>query len=69
MGYDINWHVSDGDSVLNHPTYQVYSQQTFELLNLNEVKDQLRKALASNEAAPVVNYLSWLIRVLALVTP
>ena len=67
MAFDINWHVLDGDPVLKSPQYQTYSQKSFESMNINEVKTTLRAALASNESAGVVNYLSWLIRTLNLV--
>ena len=67
MGYEINWHANAGDPVLQSPQYQLYSQTSFELLDINQVKAALRKALASNESAGVVNYLSWVIRTLGLI--
>jgi len=67
MGYDINWFAEAGDPVLQSPQYQLYSQTSFELLDINQVKASLRTALASNESASVVNYLSWVIRVLGLI--
>jgi hypothetical protein len=67
LSYNINWHVMPGDPVLSSPQYQKYSQTSFEGLNINEVKTSLKAALASNESASVVNYLSWVIRVMTLV--
>ena len=56
-----------GDAVLLSPQYQTYSQKSFAALDSAEVKTALGNALASNESASVVNYLSWVIRVLQLV--
>jgi hypothetical protein len=56
-----------GDPVLVSPQYQLYSQKSFGTLDINEVKASLSAALASNESSSVVNYLSWVIRVLNLV--
>jgi hypothetical protein len=56
-----------GDPVLLSPQYQIYSQKSFADLNIAEVKTALGNALASNESASVVNYLSWVVRVLQLV--
>ena len=67
MSYNINWHVTAGDPVLLSPQYQTYSQKPFASLDVAEVKVALGKALASHESAGVVNYLSWVIRVLNLV--
>ena len=65
--YNINWHVMPGDPVLLSPQYQTYSQKPFGALDIIEVKAALGNALASNESASVVNYLSWVVRVLQLV--
>jgi len=56
-----------GDAVLLSPQYQIYSQKSFATLDIAEVKTALGNALASNESASVVNYLSWVVRVLNLV--
>ena len=67
MGYDINWRVSPGDPVLQHPLYQRYSSTTIGNLDASSVKQTLQGALADNESAAVISYLSWLLRVLQLV--
>jgi len=67
VGYDINWRVSPGDPVLQHPLYQRYASTTIGNLDAASVKAALQGALADNESAPVVAYLSWLLRVLQLV--
>ena len=66
MAYDINWHVNAGNAVLSSPQYQLYSQKTFQAININEVKASVKQALASNESAEVINYLCWLMRVFDL---
>ena len=67
MGYEINWHVNAGDDVLKSPFYQKYSVQVFGALNPVEIKGDITTALASNESAAVINYLCWLVRVVALI--
>jgi hypothetical protein len=66
MGYEINWHVNNGDPILSTPQYQKYSNTAFADITLAGVKGDLEQALASNETAPVVNYLCWLLRVVTL---
>ena len=67
MSTAINWSVSPGDPVLQHPLYQQYSNTVIGSLDAAQVKASLQGALADNESAAVVSYLSWLLRVLQLV--
>ena len=67
MSTAINWSVPPGDPVLQHPLYQKFASQTIGNLDATAVKQVLQGALADNESAPVVAYLSWLLRVLQLV--
>ena len=67
MGYEINWTAPPGDPVLQHPLYQRFSSTTIGSLDAAQVKGALQGALADNESASVISYLSWLLRVLALV--
>jgi len=67
MSTAINWSVSPGDPVLQHPLYQKFSSTTIGNLDASSVKATLQGALADNESAAVVSYLSWLLRVLQLV--
>ena len=64
----INWSVVPNDPVLSHPLYQKYAGTAFGSVSANAVKADLVVALASNESAPVIAYLCWLLRVIALVT-
>jgi len=56
-------------AILQHPLYQKYASQNYGSLDITDVRADLNTVLASNESAPVVAYLSGLIRVLQLVTP
>jgi len=69
MGYDINWTTNAGDPVLATPQYQKWSQYSITELvpHLIAIKTQLGEAKASQEASPVINYLSWLVRVVGLI--
>lgn len=67
MSTAINWSVPPGDPVLQHPLYQQYSNTVIGSLDAAQVKASLQGALADNESAAVVSYLSWLLRVLQLV--
>lgn len=67
MGWDINWHVSPGDPVLQHPVFQRFSSTTFGSLDVDDIKNAINAALADDQSAAVVSYLSWLLRVKALV--
>ena len=67
MSTAINWSVPPGDPVLQHPLYQRFSSSTIGSLDATSVKQTLQGALADNESAAVISYLSWLLRVLQLV--
>ena len=67
MSTAINWSVPPGDPVLQHPLYQRYASSTIGSLDATSVKQTLQGALADNESAAVIAYLSWLLRVLQLV--
>lgn len=69
MGYEINWSAEQGDPVLSTPQYQKYSNQTIGDLvaQAAELKTAIKDARASRESAAVINYLSWLLRSVALV--
>ena len=68
MAYEINWHVREGDtSLLQSPYYQKYASTDFANITASNVKTDIKACLASNESAAIVSYLSWLLRVLALV--
>jgi len=66
MGFEINWNVKKNDDVLLHPMYQKYSGQNIGAIVLPQVQTDLAGIKASNEAAPIANYLSWVIRTVKL---
>ena len=69
MGYEINWNASGASPVLGTPQYQKWSQYTVGELEplVLQIKTELKNARASRESQEVINYLSWLIRTVALV--
>ena len=69
MGYDINWHAAPGDPVLVTPQYQQWSQFSVGDLvgQAATIKTAIKEAKASRESAAVINYLSWLLRLIGLV--
>jgi hypothetical protein len=66
MAYEINWHVKPDDPILTNPLYQAYSSTAIGAIILPQIQGDLANILASNESAPVANYLSWVIRTLKL---
>jgi len=68
MGYEINWHTASGNTaLLQSPYYQKYATTIIGSINIESVKNDIQLCLASNESAAIIAYLSWLLRVLALV--
>jgi len=69
LGFNINWHTNANDPILKSPFYQKYSQYAFAELTppvVEDIKTDIQQARASNESASVINYLCWLLRVVAL---
>ena len=62
MAYDINWHTYAGDPLLRHPLYEKYRLKTLGTIDRAGVVADLNGVIMDNAAAPVVAYLSWLIR-------
>jgi hypothetical protein len=68
MAYAINWHTREGDTaLLNSPYYQKYNTTYIGALDATSIKNDIKACKASNESAAIISYLSWLLRVLALV--
>lgn len=63
VGYEINFNAPVGDPLMTHPVYLRYSSQTIGALDVASIKADLNGCLADRAAAPVVAYLSWLLRV------
>ncbi|MEE2647785.1 MAG: hypothetical protein VYC27_01665 [Candidatus Thermoplasmatota archaeon] len=62
MGYEINWHTYPNAPVLRHPLYEKYRLKTLANIDLTAVKADLNGVMMDVDSAPVVAYLSWLIR-------
>jgi len=68
VGYEINFSAPVGAKVLQHPLYQKYANQpALGSLDLAEVQADLAGCQMDAASAPIVAYLSWLIRCLQLV--
>lgn len=68
MGYEINWVAREGDATFfQSPYYQKYNNVKFGDITASDVKADIKLCLAQNESAAIVSYLSWILRVLALV--
>ena len=67
-GYEINWNTTSGNyRLFTHPLYIKYNSKTFETMNLNEIKQDLGKVMATYGSQEICAYLSWLIRSVTLV--
>ena len=65
MGYEINW--SATPRIKDHPLYQKYSVLSYNSITANDVKNDIKAALANAESAAIVNYLAGVLRIAALV--
>jgi len=63
VGYQINFNAPVGDPLMTHPLYLRFSSTAIGSVDVAEVKAALNACLADRDAAPVVAYLSWLLRV------
>lgn len=66
VGYEINFNAPVGDPLMTHPVYLRYSSQAIGDIDAAAVKSDLNGVVADRASAPVVAYLSWLLRVKAL---
>ena len=60
-GNGLAWYAADSADITNHAAYQTYSQQTFASIDANAVKAAIANSRGSAEAAPIVNYLRWIL--------
>jgi hypothetical protein len=59
------WYAADDAALTDHALYQSYSNTKLGALDVNAVKASLAVSYGSTEAAPIINYLRWLIDTLA----
>ena len=64
--WNINWYVDSSDSILESPFWSKYSNRPFDTIDPNDVKSDLAAMVPSRDSAAVVAYLSWILRVKAL---
>ena len=50
-------------AIQEHELYILYSTQAINAINLSEIKSRIQVCQASAEAAPIINYLMWVLRV------
>jgi len=61
-GFDINWSSLGGNPLLSHPLYQKYYLQTMGTIDINAVQQDLSGCIPDIDGAPIISYLSWLVR-------
>jgi len=69
QGYPINWNAAPGNvRLLQHPLYIKYSSYTFAQVNdkRSEIINDVKGAIANQQSAEIIAYLSWLLRTTAL---
>lgn len=66
MGWEINWYVPAGSSVLENEFYQNFSYQNLGDIDANVVKGALAQMRPDRDNSSIISYLSWILRVKAL---
>lgn len=61
-GFDINWSSLGGNALLRHPLYQKYYLQPMDFIDIGQVQTDLGGCIPDKDGAPIISYLSWLIR-------
>jgi len=63
MSYEINWHMTD-HRLLKDPIYQKYSTLTLAQVVAASatIKTDMKAVLMNKDNAPIVSFLSWLLR-------
>lgn len=57
------WWCEPTAELTNSPFYQMFSGTAFQNVDIPTIKAAIGQALASCEAAPVVNYLNWVLTI------
>ena len=65
-GNGLAWYAATDAILTNSPLYQTYSQKQIAAIDMAVLKADIGAAVASAEAAPILNYLYW-VHTLALV--
>ena len=61
------WFAADDAAITNHAFYQEYSQAQLKDIDAAQVKGRLGLSYGSTEAAPIANYLAWLLNLVLAV--
>ena len=62
-GNGSRWFAAEDAEITNHPLYQAYSQQQFATIDVPALKTAISDSYASAPAAPIINYLSWVLSI------
>jgi len=67
-GTPINWDTPKGDSILQHPLYIKWNNKSVNELvaTLPVLKADLGLIMATKQNAPIIAYISWLLRIAGL---
>lgn len=62
-GNGIYWFAADDAAITNHPIYQQFSQMQITDMDPPVLMAQIKNCYGSTEAAPIMNYLWWLLQI------
>tara|TARA_Y100000361_G_scaffold126008_1_gene119764 strand:- start:254 stop:478 length:225 start_codon:yes stop_codon:yes gene_type:complete len=55
------WFAANNAEITNHPYYQEYSQKLIGAIDTNVLKQLIGEMYPSTQAAPIINYLKWVL--------
>jgi len=67
-GTPINWNAPVGDSILQHPLYIKWNNNSINelVVSLPLLKTDFQSIMATKDNAAIIAYLSWLLRIAGL---
>ena len=61
------WFSANDAKITDHPLYHKYSQQSIGDFNAATLKADMKAAVGSSEASPILNYLNWVLSLVVAV--
>ena len=55
------WYAPDNSAITNHPVYQSFNKSALSAVDVNSVKTMIASMAPTAEAAPILNYLRWVL--------
>lgn len=55
------WYCPDNAAITNHPVYQSFNKTALSAVDVNSVKSMIAGMPPTAEAAPILNYLRWVL--------